>query len=490
MQRFATITIYLVLSLSLSALPLMLHSKAAPEAKAAANASDARFADQSAALKTQLAEDIKNLASAPRFTREQYERAVNYVRAQARAAGLDAETDWFEVRDPWERGNDDQCAMLSPDGSLTQLRIVALTNSVAGEVTDAEVVLVDDFRRGMKALRRRFDNGGKSCVVLFSRPLIRQRSIKGYEDTVIQRNRGASWAATYGAAAVLVRSVQTDQGVLPHVGAVSYTDKKIPAAALSVQDADRLEKLLRAGKKVRIQLKITSRHESRQQTNVVIRIPGTTLPQEIVLLGAHLDSHDLTPGAVDDAAGVAAVLAVMRRFAAHPPARTIWLVLFADEEVNSSGSIAFVEKYREQLSQPSRFIAAIEMDDGDGPPWGLQITSSPEKDGAALACLRQMAPRPDEAAVELEYRAVRSTNGADVEKLWDCYGIPEIAIMQDLTKYFDRHHATTDTPEKIDLAGLQQTTQLLDRIMRVITAADFDGLKSLRGASKLPCPDK
>lgn len=482
MKRFATITTCLVLSICLSSLVPTGSSRALHETKPA-GASDSTVSRPAKTIRRQLEEDIKNLAGAPRFTPEEYARAVNYVKAQAKEVGLDADAAWFDVRNPWERGESDRCELLSTIGPATPLQIVALTNSPGARDVIGEVVLVNYF----------FDkNQGppphdfKDRIVLFSRPLQRDRTVKGYVDAVVQRNHGASWAARYGAKAVLVRSVQTDDNKTPHAGAVSYRDdrERIPAAALSIADADKVEGLLSDGKSsVSVRLNITPKHEPRKQANVLIRIPGSTLPEETVLVGAHLDSHDITPGAADDAAGVASVLAVMREFSRNPPERTIWLVLFADEEINSSGAIEFAQKYKAELSKPFQFVAAIEIDDGDGPPWALQITSPAERDKikTALGSLRRIADRVGYEADGLELHTDPSANGADMEPLWDHYGIPEIAILQDLTKYFDKHHAQTDRPENIDGAGLEQTTRLLIRIIQVIASADSAEMKSLRG---------
>ncbi|MDX6710385.1 MAG: hypothetical protein QOH96_1401 [Blastocatellia bacterium] len=429
----------------------------------------------------QLKADISQLASTPRYSKEQYARAVAYVRSQAQAAGLDAVIEPVEGVSQWERGDSDRCDLLLPNGSTEPFRLVALTTSAGGDV-EGEVVLVNYFfDKNQGPPPQRFDEGKRRRIVFFSRSLERDRSDKGYIKTVPQRNDGALWAARYGAAAVLVRSVQTGNGP-PHTGAVNYSSKipKIPAAALSVEDADRLERLLCPGKdsddptssqlcdgKASVHLRIAPKQSARTQDNVVIRIPGTTQPKEIVLLGAHLDSHDATPGAADDAAGVASVLAVMREFARNPPARTILFVLFADEELDGSGALAFVKHHEEELPQ---IVAATEIDDGDGAPRALQITASETETAAAILTLRRIADSVGSDASGLELRAETGAYGADIEPLWKKHGIPEIAIPQDFTNYFDKHHAKNDTPENVDLDGLGRTTFLLIRVMQVLTS--------------------
>jgi hypothetical protein len=430
-------------------------------------------------ITAQLKNDISKLANAQRFSTERYGQAVAYVRTQAQAVGLDVVTEPVEGVPQWERGTADRCDLLLPDGSTESLRILALTPSAGGEVEGQVVIVNNFFDKDQGPPPRRFDEGNKARIVFFSRELERDRSPNAYSSTVVQRNYGAIWAAKYGAAAVLVRSVQTGNGPV-HGGAVGYAPQipRIPAAALNVEDADKLERLLCHGTRSRdtaelcdgkasVHLKISPNHSPRRQDNVVIRIPGTTLSKEIVLVSAHLDSHDVTPGAADDAAGVATVLAVMREFARNRPRRTILLVLFADEEVNGSGARAFVKHQAKDLSN---IVAATEIDDGDGPPRGLQVTAVASQRMAALISLRDLVDRVGEEAAGLELRTDTTTNGADVASLWEEHGIPEVAILQDFTKYFDRHHAANDTPENIDWDGLSQTTFLLLKIVHVLSS--------------------
>lgn len=437
-----------------------------------------------AALATRLKTDISKIGSEARHSTEGYGRPVEYVRSQARAVGLEAVTEPVEGLSQWERGDSDRLDLLSPNGPAKLLRAVALTGSKGGEV-EGEVVLVNYFfDEDQGPPPRRFDEGGKKRIVFFSRELESGPSIKGYAKAVVQRNHGAAWAARYGATAVIVRSVQSGQGPV-HTGAVHYADDapKIPAVALNVKDADTLLKLLcpdvadggAAGSRLcdgqaSVRLKVAPKQSPRRQDNVVIRIPGTTRPKEIVLICAHLDSHPTTPGAADDAAGVAAVLAVMREFAKNPPARTLLLVLFADEEVGGSGARAFVNRHRAELPQ---IVAATELDDGDGAPRALQITSSVPQTKNAMMTLRLIANGVGSEADGLELRVDTSPNGADLEPLWKEAGIPEVAILQDLTHYFDKHHAANDTPENINMEGLEQTTSLLIQLTRVLASNEF-----------------
>jgi hypothetical protein len=196
---------------------------------------DIREKDHQEEIRSRLKADITELAK-PRYSTAEYQRAVDYVSAQAQQLGLTPVPEPVIVSQ-WERGAA-TCHLLLPQKSPKELDIVALTGSAAGDV-EAQVVLVNYFFDADQGPPpHRFDEGNKKRIVFFSRPLREDPSVKEYEKTVVQRNDGARWAAKYGAAAVLVRSVQTGDGP-PHTGAVDYDSHPgIPAVALSMAAAD------------------------------------------------------------------------------------------------------------------------------------------------------------------------------------------------------------------------------------------------------------
>src|SRR5262249_50636980 len=174
-----------------------------------------------------------------------------------------------------------------------------------------------------------------------------------------------------------------------HTGALRYDDSvpKIPAAAVSSEDADLLHRLLRGGKKVRLRLKLTSHLESDvESANVVGEVPGRERPQEVVLLGAHLDSWDLGTGAVDDAAGCAIVMDAARivGLMGRAPRRTVRVVLFMNEEMGLSGALAYAARHAAELP---RHVAALEVDSGEGRPSGFGAVGGPR----AVALLGKLA---------------------------------------------------------------------------------------------------
>jgi hypothetical protein len=184
----------------------------------------------------------------------------------------------------------------------------------------------------------------------------RTTDITGYANAVPARGFGWAAASKKGAVALLLRSIGTDHNRLAHTGGMRPDDaaRRIPSAAISNPDADELAELLAAGGSVIFHLQLGARDlPPEDSANVVGEIPGSELPQEIVLLGAHLDSWDPGTGALDDGAGVAIVVETARRLAALPrhPRRTVRVVLFANEEFGLSGARAYAEAHKDELAQ-------------------------------------------------------------------------------------------------------------------------------------------
>jgi carboxypeptidase Q len=285
----------------------------------------------------------------------------------------------------------------------------------------------------------------KGSIVFLNVTTDRTRDGSGYGKAVPARALGAVHAAKLGAVAVLVRSIGTDQNRLPHTGAMRYQDgvAKIPAAALSIPDADLLVAELASGKPVRFLLKLGAKTLPQvQAANVIGDIPGTDKANEIVLLGAHLDSWDLGTGAIDDGAGCAIVIEAARRIGelkTHPH-RTIRVVLFANEEFGLSGAEAYAKDHAGELPQ---HVVALESDLGSGRVWRIE----------SRVTLESMGWVHDMARLVFPIGAVSGTNegdgGADLEPMQRS-GVPILSLMQDATQYFDYHHTANDTLDKIN----------------------------------------
>ena len=280
----------------------------------------------------------------------------------------------------------------------------------------------------------------------------RTRDGSGYGKAAPMRRKGPAVAARKGARAVLIRSLGTDTQA--HTGTTKYDAEvpKIPAAALSGPDADALEQLLAAGKRVRVRMKLEAADLSpAQSANVVGEIPGET--DGIVLLGAHLDSWDLTPGANDDAAGVGIVMAAAKRISAlgRKPHRTIRVVLYANEEFGIQGAKAYAAAHG---AEAARHALVLEADSGSGVPWKLE-GSVADADFPEVVQLAQ--------ALGLELGTNGKHGGTDVGEMRKL-NAPEIVVVQDASKYFDVHHTRGDTVETLDRAGMIAATSVFARI--------------------------
>jgi Zn-dependent M28 family amino/carboxypeptidase len=245
-------------------------------------------------------------------------------------------------------------------------------------------------------------------------------------------------------AAVLVRSLSTSRDRLPHTGVTLFPEgvTPIPAAAVSVEDAELLHRRLARGP-VRVHLELGGHLADpplAPSANVVAEIRGAELPDEIVVIGAHLDSWDLGTGAVDDGAGVAMVMEAMRIAASmpRPPRRTLRAVLFMNEESGSEGAVAYHDA---AVAEAERHVAAMEADSGAGRPTGVHVTAG---EGGLEQVRRLAAPLAAIGAADVG----PDGGGADVAPL-QYLGVPLLSVKQDTSRYFDWHHGAADTFDKV-----------------------------------------
>lgn len=292
-------------------------------------------------------------------------------------------------------------------------------------------------------------------IVFFNAPMDRtlMETFRAYGEAAQFRVRGASEAAKRGAVAAIVRSPTGRLDDHPHTGIVTYEPgaPRIPAAAISTVAADLLSARLREAPDSEIRLRLTCETlPDAASANVVGQIRGTEKPEEIVLLGAHLDSWDLSAGANDDAAGCAQCLEALRliRDSGLRPMRTIRVVLFMNEEFGASGG-------RDYAAAPGRsrerHIAAMESDRGAGAPEGFHVGGG----AAALEKIRAFEPLLRPAGV-LWIRP--GGGGADIGPL-AASGTVMMSFMPDVQRYFDYHHSALDTldsvhPRELELGAI------------------------------------
>lgn len=327
--------------------------------------------------------------------------------------------------------------------------VVALGGSVATppEGIEAEVLRLEN----LEALETTDAAEVAGKIVFFDGGWMpRRQDGGGYGTAVKPRAQGAAKAAAKGALAVIMRSAGTSEDRIAHTGSNRYSEDspRIPAAALSNPDADMLaEQLSRGAVTFRLQLD-TEEREPVESANVIAELRGRELPDEIVLLGAHLDSWDLGTGAIDDGAGCAIVMEAARLISELPqrPRRTIRVVLFANEEFGLDGAKAYTLEREDELA---RHVAAVEADFGAGRVWRFRSWVDPQ----AVPAVEEIASVLEPLGVEFLGNEARG--GADLSKMSDAR-VPVFDLSQDGTHYFDVHHTVNDTIQRVDREDIAQ----------------------------------
>lgn len=372
--------------------------------------------------------------------------AVTWALATLKAQGF-ANVHAEPVKVPhWERG-EESGAVTSPVSQ--KLVLTALGGSVPTPEGGLEAEVVE--ARSLEEVDALKEKATGKIVFLY-RLTDRTRDGTGYGRNVGLRFAGASRAAKVGAVGLLMRSIGTGNTRLPHTGTLGYAEDvpKIPAAALANPDADLLHRLLEPGKPVRVRLSLSSKSfPDADSANVVGEIPGREKPDEIVLLGAHLDSWDLGTGAVDDGAGCAHVIEAARLVGELPrrPRRTLRVVLFANEENGARGANAYAEAHRAELG---KHVAAMESDSGAGKSLAFTWSAGAGAEAVLQAIASHLAPATGEPIRR------GSEGGVDIAPLRRA-GVPLFGIRQDSTLYFDLHHTADDTLDKVDERDLDSS---------------------------------
>lgn len=404
-----------------------------------------------AALKSEEAYEILEALTTevgPRLGGSEKEaEAARWAVARLKALGFDKVYTEPVMVQKWERISE-SASVVAP---YTQpLSITALGKSAAtpeGGVT-AEIVHIPTYEALLEASAE--DIEGK--IVFISNRMERFKTGAGYGPAVIARGKGASEAARKGAKAIIIRSIGTDSHRLPHTGGVTYEEDapKIAAAALSNPDADLLERMLSRGKPVQLHLDVQTRfHGEVEMANVIGEITGREKPEEVVLMGSHLDSWDLGTGAIDDGAGVAITVAaanMIQDMVKERPRRTLRVVLFAAEELGLIGAREYARAHKDDLMN---HVIGAESDFGAGPVWALASKVSLSSAHVVDKMAQLMQPL---GTVRHERVA---TGGPDVGQMVKL-GMPGMDLMQDGTDYFDLHHTADDTLDKVDPANLRQ----------------------------------
>jgi Zn-dependent M28 family amino/carboxypeptidase len=277
------------------------------------------------------------------------------------------------------------------------------------------------------------------------------------------RFMGPGEAARRGAAAIVIRSIGTDHSRAPHTGVTDFPAgvSPIPSAALSVSDAENLERIVRLGRPVTLHLELDDHQIGLKPSgNVVAEVPGTDPAAGVVLIGGHLDSWDLGTGAIDDGAGIAITTAAARLLAAAGPhRRTIRVVWFGDEETGGFGGQAYAKAH---AGEPHALAA--ESDLGADRIWrfGTQFPA-----GAATVTPRLAAAL---GPLGIVHGGKLVDGGTDVEPML-ALGVSGIDLNQSALRYFDWHHTPEDTLDRIDPEQLRQNVAAWATMLAILADA-------------------
>ena len=370
-------------------------------------------------------------------------RAVAWAEAKFHALGYDKV--WTEaVTFPrWVRRSERAAVV----GAHPQpLIITALGGSPGGSV-EAEIVRFPDLESLQAAPAGSL--AGKIAFVDYE--MARARDGSGYGPGSRVRSRGPSAAIRAGAIGYLMRSAGTDSHRNPHTGGTRYEEglTPIPAAALSIPDADQLTRLLALAEPVRVRIALDVGWDGMATShNVIGEITGSERPDEVVLIGAHLDSWDLGTGAIDDGAGIGITMAAGKLIGDLPeaPARTIRVVAFANEEHGLSGARGYAAAHADEVALHQ---VAAESDFGAGRIYAYASSGAPGTAAADARIAAALAP------LGIAHTPGEGGPGPDIGPLANL-GIAWATLRQDGTDYFDLHHTPDDTLDKINPAALAQ----------------------------------
>ena len=375
----------------------------------------------------------------PRFSgTTNLEAAINWALATMKADGLENVHGEDVMVPHWVRG-EESAEMLEP--ARHRLPMLGLGGSVATpkKGITAPVLVVRSFE---DLKRRAREARGK--IVLFNAPFV------SYGETVAYRQRGASQAAKAGALASLVRSITPFGLQTPHTGMMTYEDgvPRIPHAAITIEDAEQIQRWQERGKQVVVRLKMSAKLlPDAHSRNVVAEIVGREKPDEVVLVSGHMDSWDITPGAIDDGGGVVSAWEAVRLM--HElglrPRRTVRVVLWVNEENGLRGAKNYAGRHREELG---KHVVAIESDEGAFQPSGFTFQGGE----AAKGIIGQVGTLLEGIQAG---RIVTGGGGSDVEQLAPA-GVPVMQLTVEGSKYFWFHHTAADTPDKVNPKELSQ----------------------------------
>ena len=369
----------------------------------------------------------------PRFSgTDNLEKAIDWILSEMNRDGLSNVHGEAVMIPKWVRGNE-SASMVSP--WKKELHMLGLGGSIGTppEGITADIMVVSSFDE----LEEMADEA-KGKIVLFNVPFT------NYGKTVSYRSGGAVAASKAGAVASIIRSVGPYSMNTPHTGNSRYEEgiRKIPHAAITVEDAAMIGRMVNRGQTVTVKLKMEGRYEEDVPSrNAVAEIRGSEYPEEVVVMGGHIDSWDVGQGAMDDGGGcVAAWQAVkLMKDLGLTPRRTVRVVLWTNEENGLRGGNAYRDAHIDELDN---HILAIESDGGVFKPSGFGFSGSDEAFNMITDIGKLLSP------IE-SGKITKGGGGADIGPIMR-EGVPGMGLRVDGSKYFWYHHTNADTWDKLD----------------------------------------
>ena len=402
------------------------------------------------------------------------ELAVNYTKSELEKIGLDKV--WLQpVMVPkWIRGNPEFAYIETAPGKTIPVNLCALGGSISTPLAGIKAHVLEV--QSIDQLKKTPRDSIKGKIVFFNRPMQADiiSTFEAYGGCVNQRYDGAKEAARFGAIGTIVRSMNLRLDDLPHTGAMSYgntpIENRIPSAAISTNDAERLSGMLKIDPNLKFYFKQNCKQlKDVQSYNVIGELTGTKYPNQIIIVGGHLDSWDLGDGSHDDGAGCVQSMDVLRllKLTGIKPKRTIRVVLFMNEENGLRGGLKYAEVAKRK---GERHIFALESDSGGFTPRGFSFDGPDYKISQILKWKSLFEPY-------LIHYFRMGGSGADIGPLKD-KDIVLAGLSPDSQRYFDHHHASNDTFDAVNKRELELGAATMTSLVYLIDKYGLNVIKS------------
>ena len=402
------------------------------------------------------------------------ELAVNYTKSELEKIGLDKV--WLQpVMVPkWIRGNPEFAYIETAPGKTIPVNLCALGGSISTPLAGIKAHVLEV--QSIDQLKKTPRDSIKGKIVFFNRPMQADiiSTFEAYGGCVNQRYDGAKEAARFGAIGAIVRSMNLRLDDLPHTGAMSYgnapIENRIPSAAISTNDAERLSGMLKIDPNLKFYFKQNCKQlKDVQSYNVIGELTGTKYPNQIIIVGGHLDSWDLGDGSHDDGAGCVQSMDVLRllKLTGIKPKRTIRVVLFMNEENGLRGGLKYAEVAKRK---GERHIFALESDSGGFTPRGFSFDGPDYKISQILEWKSLFEPY-------LIHYFRMGGSGADIGPLKD-KDIVLAGLSPDSQRYFDHHHASNDTFDAVNKRELELGAATMTSLVYLIDKYGLNVIKS------------